>query len=151
MTREEHLQFCTICVHRKPNLQKGLLCGLTGNLADFEGNCASFKEEAGKKERELWLAMSNAGNLAEISSINYKRNLEWGLLLLCAAILLFLITFLYSGELGYWVAPAGLAFWGFRLYRKGEEQKQLYHKYLETKEKLEEQKNATGSEHASNP
>ena len=43
MTREEHLKFCKTCVNRKPDMQVGLLCNLTGEKADFENSCESFK------------------------------------------------------------------------------------------------------------
>ncbi len=43
MTREEHLKFCKKCINRKPNMQVGLLCNLTGEKADFENDCKSFE------------------------------------------------------------------------------------------------------------
>lgn len=42
MTREEHLQFCRKCTNRKLDMKQGLLCNLTGEKADFEGECESF-------------------------------------------------------------------------------------------------------------
>ncbi len=42
MTREEHLKFCKTCLNRKTDMHKGLVCGLTNEIADFEGSCQSF-------------------------------------------------------------------------------------------------------------
>jgi antitoxin component YwqK of YwqJK toxin-antitoxin module len=45
MTRNEHLEFCKKCVHKKPDFQQGILCNLTGAKADFEGSCETFKDD----------------------------------------------------------------------------------------------------------
>ncbi|MEX0287545.1 MAG: RDD family protein [Flavobacteriaceae bacterium] len=45
MTRQEHLKFCRRCTHQKKDLEKGILCGLTDKIADFEDHCTSFVEE----------------------------------------------------------------------------------------------------------
>ena len=49
MTREEHLNFCKICKSQKFDPKKGVICGLTGKVADFEGTCDSFEEDAALK------------------------------------------------------------------------------------------------------
>jgi hypothetical protein len=43
MTREEHLKFCKKCTNRRLDMKVGLLCNLTGEMADFENECKSFK------------------------------------------------------------------------------------------------------------
>jgi uncharacterized RDD family membrane protein YckC len=50
MNREEQLKFCRFCTHQKPNIKQGLICGLTGQIADFEENCVSFDEDLKLKE-----------------------------------------------------------------------------------------------------
>jgi uncharacterized RDD family membrane protein YckC len=45
MTRIEHLKFCSICIHQKEDMRKGIVCGLTGSIADFEDTCHSFAED----------------------------------------------------------------------------------------------------------
>ena len=42
MTREEHLKWCNKCTSRTLNLQKGTICSLTNEIADFEGDCKDF-------------------------------------------------------------------------------------------------------------
>jgi hypothetical protein len=43
MTREQHLKFCKKCVNRRLDMQVGLLCNLTGEMANFKNECKSFK------------------------------------------------------------------------------------------------------------
>jgi len=54
MTREEHLKFCKVCQNKAFDREKGIICSLTGNIADFEDSCASFQEntEIAAKEEE---------------------------------------------------------------------------------------------------
>lgn len=51
MTREEQLRFCSVCNHRKMDMQQGLLCELTNAKADFDGNCPNYDEDVTKKEK----------------------------------------------------------------------------------------------------
>ena len=44
MTRTEQLKFCSICIHQKDEMRKGIICGLTEQVADFEDSCNSFAE-----------------------------------------------------------------------------------------------------------
>jgi uncharacterized RDD family membrane protein YckC len=48
MTREDQLNFCSICTHQKYNTEQGILCGLTNQLADFDTFCGSFIEDTNK-------------------------------------------------------------------------------------------------------
>lgn len=42
MNREYRLNFCKVCENRKMNMNRGLICGLTNELADFNENCNNF-------------------------------------------------------------------------------------------------------------
>ena len=42
MTREERLKLCEMCAHCKRDIQRGMVCGLTNEYADFEGDCPQF-------------------------------------------------------------------------------------------------------------
>ncbi len=52
MTREERLQYCKVCKNKKFNFKEGLLCKLTGKLAEFEGECEHFDLIEGEKVQE---------------------------------------------------------------------------------------------------
>jgi hypothetical protein len=43
MDRQEHLKYCKVSELRKFDFHKGITCGLTNEIADFEGNCIDFK------------------------------------------------------------------------------------------------------------
>ncbi len=45
MIREEHLEYCSVCLHRKMDMKKGLLCGLTQEYADFDTSCEQYEQE----------------------------------------------------------------------------------------------------------
>ena len=42
MNRIEHLKFCSICIHQKDDMRKGIICELTNQIADFEDTCNSY-------------------------------------------------------------------------------------------------------------
>ncbi len=42
MTIQERLQFCKICTNRTMDFERGILCKLISEKADFEELCASF-------------------------------------------------------------------------------------------------------------
>lgn len=44
MTREQQLVFCKKCVNKKIDFQRGLLCGLTNELATFDYSCPDYLE-----------------------------------------------------------------------------------------------------------
>lgn len=52
MTRQEHLKFCTKCHHQKMDRQQGIICSLTGNIADFETECSDYREDESNKATE---------------------------------------------------------------------------------------------------
>ncbi len=50
MTREEQLFFCKKCIHRKMDMQQGLICNLTSQKATFQNECSDFKHDETVKE-----------------------------------------------------------------------------------------------------
>ncbi len=62
MTRAEQLAFCKVCVNQKKDLERGIVCGLTGEIADFEASCESFERDISKEEK---LQERNAAYLLE--------------------------------------------------------------------------------------
>lgn len=49
-TREQHLEYCEICNHNKYTVDKGIICTLSGKIADFDKACESFSENTELKE-----------------------------------------------------------------------------------------------------
>ena len=50
MDRQEHLKFCRICLNRQFDINKGIICKLTNNIADFENYCDHFL-----KDESIWI------------------------------------------------------------------------------------------------
>ena len=98
MTREEHLQFCTVCQNRKFDSQLGLVCGLTNQLADFESSCEHYSEDLElKAKREAEQVNKNIlFNTASLSKrfINYL--LDTVLFVIFGVVLIVLFQFLLA-------------------------------------------------------
>lgn len=45
MTRQEHLTFCKQCKNRKFDSNKGIICGLTSEIAAFENVCENYNHD----------------------------------------------------------------------------------------------------------
>ena len=65
MTREERLKFCSVCTNRAFNPKQGMICGITNEVASFEGTCADYKEDARevKDGYECGMAFANYNDL----------------------------------------------------------------------------------------
>ena len=50
MTREQHLAYCSVCNNQKFDIQQGIVCSLTNQVADFETTCDSFDENPAYKQ-----------------------------------------------------------------------------------------------------
>lgn len=51
MNREYHLTFCKICNNRKKDFNKGLICSLTNDRADFNEHCPTFDLDSSELEQ----------------------------------------------------------------------------------------------------
>lgn len=53
MTREEKIKYCSVCKNRKLDLDRGIICSLTGDIALFDTECENLvidQEEVDRKE-----------------------------------------------------------------------------------------------------
>ncbi|GEQ86120.1 hypothetical protein ULMS_16280 [Patiriisocius marinistellae] len=53
MNRQEHLQFCNVCTHKKFDRYKGTVCNLTDERADFDVSCPHFAKDNTLADKEL--------------------------------------------------------------------------------------------------
>ncbi len=51
MTREEQLEFCSVCTKRNFNPKMGIICSITNEKATFDGICTDYNED--EKEKSL--------------------------------------------------------------------------------------------------
>jgi antitoxin component YwqK of YwqJK toxin-antitoxin module len=74
MTRNEHLEFCSKCLNRRLDLNQGLVCNLTGKIADFEGTCKDFNLDETVKSEMPETEMVNGQEITtELSSNDINR------------------------------------------------------------------------------
>ena len=66
MTREEHLEFCKKCQNRSFDSQQGVICKLTGKIADFEDNCKDYELDETVTEPILPEERSHTEVIAEL-------------------------------------------------------------------------------------
>jgi len=93
MTREEHLRFCKICKKRKFNPNKGIICSLSNEIADFEDECSSFEEDAKIKIKAI---TQNETHLDNSNRASIAIKIFW---CICIANLLAVISGFYEFEL----------------------------------------------------
>jgi len=103
MNRTEHLKFCNICIHQKDDMRKGIICGLTGQIADFEDICNSLIEDPEIIEQ---LKMTEIENevIAKMAS-QWKRFMNYLLDMVFVVIIIF-IFFLFLGMVLAIVSPS---------------------------------------------
>lgn len=100
MTRKEMVKYCSLCLNRKMDEERGLVCGLTGEYGDFDGLCGNFRadereievERCLNKEYKFKTAAAVLGLIVFIiwiAPIFFMREwpfaLKWTILALCIA------------------------------------------------------------------
>lgn len=51
MNREFHLAFCKVCKNRKKDFNKGLICSLTNDIANFKDHCPTLELDSSEFEK----------------------------------------------------------------------------------------------------
>ena len=54
MTRDQHLQFCKKCDNKKLDLERGLVCSLTNEFADFSVSCDNYSENTSSSSKSQY-------------------------------------------------------------------------------------------------
>jgi hypothetical protein len=128
MTLKERLQFCTICENRKVDFKTGLACNLTNEKPNFENNCEFFKKDEKEAERKLKMKLDAAGNSrSQNGSLNPQKNINYGVFLIVAGVLIFLISILFG---------AIILFGGISFLIRGNSQKKIMKENQLLNEKL---------------
>jgi hypothetical protein len=135
MTREKHLEFCKICNNREMDFHRGLLCGLTSELANFEQNCESFEKDSQAEEKEFLRKLENTGDHDSGDSFDFKKNKSQGFNIIAAGIVITLLTYMISDYTGIYIVTFGIVAYRFRQHSRGVEQEEIYIKEIEKKEK----------------
>jgi hypothetical protein len=100
MNLKERLEFCTICENRKVDFKTGLVCNLTNLKPEFEDTCEFFKKDGKEAERKLKMKLDATGNArSQNGSVNPKKNINYGVFLTVAGVIVLLISILFGGIL----------------------------------------------------
>lgn len=70
MTRAEHLVYCKVCTHRSMSTDKGLVCGITNEIANFDTQCNHFTQDT-EKEAPVTADVAN-------KRFNHKQSMHKG-------------------------------------------------------------------------
>jgi len=103
MNRIEHLKFCSICIHQQDDMRKGIICGLTNQIADFDDQCKSFAEDAEIVEHLKLKEIENS--VIDKMASQWKRFLNYLLDLVSIFIFIFIFSFIFGIVLAI-VAPS---------------------------------------------
>lgn len=106
MTREEQLKSCRICKNQKFSMNRGIICRLTDEPADFEDYCRSFTEDAERRVQNAAVEIRNELNRKTASQ--NKRFANY----LIDLVFLLIFTVIFSAGLGMVLAllsPSTLA------------------------------------------
>ncbi len=134
MTREEHLTFCKKCIYRKPDMQVGLICNLTGQIANFDNECSSYQLDKTVIERmDDSLPIDHNNVLQKLSERdmdnlkseqNYPKALVAGTIIgVLGAILWAAITIATEYQIGYMAIAIGAGIgYSMRYFGKGIDQ-----------------------------
>jgi len=117
MTRDQHLVFCKKCLNRRFDSQQGLICNITGKIADFEANCENFKVDGSVKEKSEPVEQSHAESIAALPDDVLKKllphqDLQYAVvggffLAIISALLWAVITVSTQYQIGYMALGVG--------------------------------------------
>ena len=118
------------------NFEKGLLCKLTNEYANFDVNCADFVQDSVEKERKLNLELSAAGKDNVGDAKNAKKNKEHGGIIFFIGVLITILSHAVSAETGFFIITYGAIIYGARQYLKGVEQEKILQKQAELEKSI---------------
>ncbi|MBU3012700.1 hypothetical protein KO506_14900 [Polaribacter vadi] len=131
MELKECLEFCKICKNRHVDFKTGLVCSLTNNKPEFENNCINFLKDEKEAKRVLKLKLDAAGNSrSQNGSLNPKKNINYGVFLTVAGILVLLFISLLFGAI--------LTFGGISFFIRGKQQEKVLAENNKLNEKINE-------------
>jgi len=73
MTRDQHLVSCKVCENRKTDLQRGLVCKLTNEYADFEMSCPDYAEDTTLSESQKYALSKSKGPFPVTTGIRFAN------------------------------------------------------------------------------
>ena len=121
------------------DFDKGLLCGITNDYADFEISCEDYDEDLEKRAHKFVRDLDASGHQNASKSLDPTKNKENGALIFIAGILILIFSVNFLSNFGILIVPIGLIFYGARTFLKGVEQEKVFQRNQE----FENKKNKT--------
>ncbi len=115
------------------DLRRGLVCSLTGEWADFEGDCPDYELDPAEEMRKFELKMEAAGDGESGDPINFQQNKDKGLFIFFAGLAVTIFSHLYANSIGFSVITYGAMIFGLILYFRGREQEKIYKEHTDSK------------------
>lgn len=125
MTRQQHLEFCTICHNQAFNTKHGVICKLTDQIADFKDECESFEKDEKKEELAFIKKMDSAGKPGTGDATDFEKNKTNGTIWIALGIGVLLFTLTVDGS-PIVIVPFGALIYGVTVYSKGVNQEKLW-------------------------
>ena len=107
MERADRVAFCERCIKREFSPQKGIICSLTMEQADFQGNCKGYSEdieEAGildQKREELANQVVQQESLG-LTALGISNGITAGFMTMFLAIAWFAIGYFYMDRIFFY-------------------------------------------------
>ncbi len=99
MTRDEHLVFCKKCLNRSFDSKQGVICKLTGKIADFEDSCKDYALDETVTEIILPEEKTHTEAVADLSDEvkeNYRKHQHLGYALIGGFVLSIICALLWA-------------------------------------------------------
>lgn len=116
MTREDYVEYCKMCKHKKFDSTNGVTCNLTNDIPNFNDQCAFFEEE------ENVLKTTLVDKLEQNKASLGKRFTNYIIDIIFVTIIAGIIGFFYGMFIGYFrgsdidIVPNGSFFIRFLAY-----------------------------------
>lgn len=133
MTRKEHLEFCKICMNRDFDRQQGIVCKLTGSIANFNIECLDFKKDIEQEAVVLQKKMAATGDHESGDAMDFKKNQTNGAIVFVIGMAILLST-LAVDNLGVIIIPFGIIIYGASVYLRGVQQEKIWKQHHQKKE-----------------
>ena len=124
MTQEEKLTYCKVCLHRKMNISKGLVCSLTNKKPSFDAWCPDYDADQSEvdhyEEREALLSGVDQSHDTIMGQKGINKSVISGLIMISIASAWFFFRLLEGGLYTY---PSILFVAGILIFGRGISQK----------------------------
>lgn len=126
MQNERNLESCKICLHRKLDLKKRLLCDLTNDQPKFVGDCPNFDLDKEKEQLVLQRKLVATENDVADNPYVFEKHKRNGAMYFWIGLFIVFTMHAIFAPLGVFVIAYGIVIYGITQYHKGLSQEKLF-------------------------